>query len=95
MADEPIIKLFPGHTFGEIQDLLTAEFINKIIENGFAKITNLPFAVSIGGTGGQTAAGARDGIGFAPSFLNGLALTRDSVATIGIAVGNSVTATIP
>ena len=53
-----IIKLFSGHKFVEPTDIITTEFLNKMIENGRAVIQNLPIGVSDGGTGGTDASSA-------------------------------------
>lgn len=54
-----VITLTSGHTFDETNgDTITPELLNKMFENGFASISNLPISVSDGGTGATAARAA-------------------------------------
>lgn len=54
-----VIALTSGHTFDETNgDTITPELLNKMMENGFALVTNLPVGLSDGGSNATTAQGA-------------------------------------
>jgi len=84
-----IISLTSGHVFDEIAaDTVSAELLNKMFENGFALVDNLPISIGDGGTGAQTTAAAQKALSVS-SYLQGWVEVADTTITIGTLPVNS------